>query len=1259
MQRESASPIMPAMTNQTLAPPQPVAINADLPVGQEADRIQSALEQHQVIIVAGETGSGKTTQLPKICLNAGRGRDGLIGHTQPRRLAARSVASRIAEELNEPLGQRVGYQVRFTEVRGEALQVKLMTDGILLAETRHDRDLKRYDTIIIDEAHERSLNIDFLLGYLKRLLPRRPDLKVIITSATIDVDRFSRHFNDAPVFEVSGRTWPVEVLYRPPIEHEDYAAGGPEAIVAAVEEIQALEKADETPSRGGDVLVFLPGEREIREAAHALRDAAVPHLDVLPLYARLSSGDQQRIFRPGGGARRVILATNVAETSITVPGIHYVIDTGVARISRYSPRSKVQRLPVEAISQASANQRAGRCGRIAPGVCIRLYSEDDFAQRPEFTDAEILRTNLASVILQMLTLRLGRIDRFPFIDPPDNRQIRDGYNLLFELEAVDGQRQLTRLGRRLAHLPVDPRLGRMLLEAHHQGSLEEALIAVAFLAIQDPRERPRDKQAQAQQKHAQDNDPTSDFATVVHLWQRFEEQRQALGSSALKTWCKHQYLNFMRMREWREVHRQLRLMCRELKLRFNTEPAGYDALHRALLSGLLSQIAQLKEGKEYTAARGRKAVLFPGSPVYKKPPKWIVAAELVETTQLYARMAARIDPAWCEPLAGHLVKRQYHEPHFSAKRAQVLAWEQVTLFGLVIVGKRRANYGRINPAEAREIFIRQGLVEGNYRTDARFFAHNQALLDEVESAEDKVRRRDLKVDDETLFQFYDARLPDDIVNGSGFEAWRRRAEADNPDVLLFDRSVVWQQEPENIANAYPDEFRVNGLEVPLDYQFSPGRESDGVTAVVPLAALGQITAERVDWLVPGLVEEKAIALVRALPKRLRRQLVPVPDTVRAALAGLEPDDSAGLREALAQRLFRLKGVRIQPDDWRDEGLDPHLRLNIRVVDENGDVLREGRDLDQLRQELSDVAVRPVAHESDALEQEGLTAWTFGDLPLQHPVKQAGMTVTTSPALTDEGDSVAIRLYFDADWAALLHRQGVARLGRLCLADRRKWLLEQLPHRKENGLLFAPTGQLRDLDEDLLQTVFLDGLCDPEQSEDAGPRTESDFQERLEALRGDLLHRAEAIDSDLHEILTRRHRINKRLKGKVSFALAFIYSDVQAQLDRLVYPGFMHRTPARWRGELVRYLDGILMRLDRSGGVPAREPMLVDELAEYWQRYSSKAERLRSENRHSVALEDFRWLLEEYRISLFAQPLGTRERVSAKRLERQWEELRYL
>ncbi|WP_312290229.1 ATP-dependent RNA helicase HrpA, partial [Stutzerimonas nitrititolerans] len=886
-----------------------------LPIAAKRDEIKAALEKHQVLVIAGETGSGKTTQLPKICLEIGRGVHGLIGHTQPRRLAARSVATRVAEEIGAPLGELVGYQVRFEDQSTERTLIKLMTDGILLAETQHDRFLEKYDTIIVDEAHERSLNIDFLLGFLKTLLPRRPDLKVIITSATIDLERFSKHFNDAPIIEVSGRTYPVETWYRPLAAETDEDGNRVEedltvdqGILAALDEIEAHEKS--VGKRPGDVLVFLPGEREIREAAEMLRKANLRFTEVLPLYARLTPGEQQKIFKPAAG-RKIVLATNVAETSLTVPGIRYVIDSGTARISRYSYRAKVQRLPIEAVSQASANQRKGRCGRVEPGICIRLYSEEDFLSRPEFTDPEILRTNLAAVILQMLHLRLGDIQDFPFIEPPDGKAISDGFNLLQELSAVNRENQLTPLGRQLARLPIDPRLGRMMLEAAQQGSLAEVLIVASALSVQDVRERPADRQQQADQAHAQWKDPDSDFAALINLWRGFEEKRQELGSNPLRSWCRKNFLNYLRLREWRDAHRQLTLIARELKLGagkavdgsghppyaksgsrrvenaegFSTRPAeavpttdtkvnaivrqqaeaseaaqkakSYAAVHKAILAGLLSQIGHKTEEGDFLGARQRRFWIHPSSVIGRKKPSWIMAAELVETTKLFARMVAKIEPDWIEPLAGHLIKKNHFEPHWEKKRGQVVAYEQVTLYGLIVVGKRPVHYGPVDPLAARELFIREGLVRGEINSRARALSANRQLLERMDELEAKARRRDILADEETLYAYYEARLPTDIYQTASFENWYKRESQKNPQLLVMrEEDVLARDAREVTAAQYPDTLRIGELQLPLDYHFEPNHPRDGVTLRVPAPLLPQLRAERLDWLVPGLIEAK-------------------------------------------------------------------------------------------------------------------------------------------------------------------------------------------------------------------------------------------------------------------------------------------------------------------------------------------------------------------------------------------------------------------
>ncbi|MCQ4273722.1 ATP-dependent RNA helicase HrpA, partial [Pseudomonas kuykendallii] len=922
-----------------------------LPIAAKRDEIKAALQKHQVLVIAGETGSGKTTQLPKICLEIGRGVHGLIGHTQPRRLAARSVATRVAEEIGTPLGERVGYQVRFEDQSTDGTLIKLMTDGILLAETQHDRYLEKYDTIIVDEAHERSLNIDFLLGYLKILLPRRPDLKVIITSATIDLERFSQHFNGAPIVEVSGRTYPVETWYRPLAAENDEDGNRVEddlsvdqGILAALDEIAAHEK--NVGKRPGDVLVFLPGEREIRDAAEMLRKANLRLTEVLPLYARLTPAEQQKIFKPAAG-RKIVLATNVAETSLTVPGIRYVIDSGTARISRYSYRAKVQRLPIEAVSQASANQRKGRCGRVEPGICVRLYSEEDFLARPAFTDPEILRTNLAAVILQMLHLRLGQIEDFPFIEPPDGKAISDGFNLLQELSAVSRENQLTPLGRQLARLPVDPRLGRMLLEAAQQGSLEEVLIVASALSVQDVRERPADRQQAADQAHAQWKDVDSDFAALINLWRGFEEKRQELGANPLRTWCRKNFLNYLRLREWRDAHRQLTLICRELQLspdgyrsaqRHPTKnvpqsapPAGgiersdthaaalssgnvaptpttdtrvnvvarqqaeaseaaqrarsYAAVHKAILSGLLSQVGQKTEDGDYLGARQRRFWVHPSSVIGRKKPNWIMAAELVETTKLFARMVAKIEPDWIEPLAAHLIKTNHFEPHWEKKRGQVVAYEQVTLYGMIVVGRRPVHYGPIDPPVARELFIREGLVRGEINSRARCLSANRELLERLDELEAKARRRDILADEETLFGYYDARIPQDIYQAASFENWYKRESAKNAGLLIMrEEDVLAREASEVTAAQYPDSLHIGELELSLEYHFEPNHPRDGVTLRVPAPLLPQLRSERLDWLVPGLLEAKAVALVRNLPKAIRKNFVPVPDFVRAALA---------------------------------------------------------------------------------------------------------------------------------------------------------------------------------------------------------------------------------------------------------------------------------------------------------------------------------------------------------------------------------------
>ncbi|WCE09101.1 ATP-dependent RNA helicase HrpA [Pseudomonas sp. JBR1] len=1269
-----------------------------LPIAAKREEIKRAIEGHQVVVIAGETGSGKTTQLPKICLELGRGVRGLIGHTQPRRLAARSVAARVAEEIGSPLGELVGYQVRFEDQSTDASLIKLMTDGILLAETQHDRFLERYDTIIVDEAHERSLNIDFLLGFLKTLLPRRPDLKLIITSATIDLERFSQHFDGAPIVEVSGRTYPVDTWYRPLSAEVDEDGerlvddlSVDQGILQALDEIEAHERS--VGQRPGDVLVFLPGEREIRDCAEVLRKAQLRFTEVLPLYARLTPAEQQKIFQPRPG-RKIVLATNVAETSLTVPGIRYVIDSGTARISRYSYRAKVQRLPIEAISQASANQRKGRCGRVEPGICIRLYSEEDFLGRPTFTDPEILRTNLAAVILQMLHLRLGRIEDFPFIEPPDGKAIKDGFTLLQELSAVDAEGRLLPLGRQLARLPVDPRLGRMLLEATEQGSLAEVLIVTSALSVQDPRERPADRQTQADQAHAQWKDPDSDFAALVNLWHGFEEQRQALGSNALRSWCRKHFLNYLRLREWRDAHRQLTLLCRELGLKArkteNPSPAsaetvdkpvlttdkrvnakaqqqaeaseaavrarGYAALHKAILAGLLSQIGQKSEDGDYLGARQRRFWIHPSSVIGRKKPTWIMAAELVETTKLFARMVAKIEPDWIEPVAGHLVKKTHLEPHWEKKRGQVVAFEQVTLYGLIVVGRRPVHFGPIDPPAARELFIREGLVRGEINSRAKCLAANRALLERLDELEAKARRRDILADEETLFDYYAARLPADVYQTATFDSWYRRESAKQPDLLLMrEEDVLAREASEVTATQYPDTLRLGELILPLSYEFDPTHPRDGVTLRVPAPLLPQLPPQRLDWLVPGLLYDRCVALVRNLPKALRKNFVPVPDFVRAALDKI-PFGEGSLHEALGRELQRMTGARIPDEAWpeAEAGLDPHLRMNLEVVDAQGKPLGEGRDLAEVTARFAQESQAALALPTQKRqEQRPVEAKAFAEVAAKTQQQVAGLSMTVYPALVDEQGTVREGRFATQAEASYQHRRALQRLLLQQLTEQAKFLRGKLPGLTELGLLHRELGRPEALVEDIL-LASLDAaiLADEAQL----PRDGAGLASLAERRKAGLTEQAERIARLTLEILKLWHGLQKKFKGRIDLAQAVALNDIKAQLASLVYPGFVRDTPLEWLKEYPRYLKAIEQRFDKLGSQVQRDRVWSGELAGLWEQYRARAAKHGQEGKRDANLELYRWMLEEYRVSLWAQQLGTRMPVSDKRLNKQWSQV---
>jgi len=1237
----------------------------DLPVSDRREEIAHAIQNNQVVVIAGETGSGKTTQLPKICLELGLSENGLIGHTQPRRLAARTVAARIAEELESELGQLVGYQVRFHDQVSDASKIKLMTDGILLAETQHDRLLKKYSVLIIDEAHERSLNIDFLLGYISQILPKRPDLKLIITSATIDLERFSQHFNHAPIIEVSGRTFPVDMLYRPLHELEEADEKEQDlqqGILAAVDELVTIDRQKRSGGPG-DILVFLPGEREIRETAESLRKAELRDTEIIPLYARLSLAEQNRVFheqRKTG--RRIVLATNVAETSLTVPGIRYVIDPGVARISRYSYRSKVQRLPIEAISQASANQRAGRCGRVAAGVCIRLYSEEDFKSRPAFTDAEIRRTNLAAVILSMLQLKLGDISRFPFIDPPDSRFINDGFKLLEELKAVDDKRHMTRIGRDLARLPVDPRIGRMLLEGVKLGVLREVMIIASALSVQDPRERPHDKRQAADEKHKLFADDDSDFMTLVKLWELYEEQRQALSQGQLRKWCQKHFISWVRMREWRDLHRQLHLSCRELGYRDSSvgevsAPADYASIHRSLLAGLLSHIGFKQEKGEYLGARNRRFWIFPGSNLFKKNPKWIMAAEMLETSRLYAHQVAKIEPQWIEQPASHLIKKSWMEPHWEQKRAQVVATEQVTLFGLIIVPRRKVHYGSIDPVASHEIFIRSALVEGEYTTRASFFAHNRALLESVEGLEAKSRRRDLLVDEESLYQFYADKLEalggGRIVNGQGFEHWRKEVEKKDPEALFMTQEDILQRSAGHITEqAYPDHLLMGDVRFQLNYHFEPGVENDGVTIDVPLALLSTLSVQRLDWLVPGMLADKVTALLRGLPKAIRKHFVPVPNYVEAfceAVSFAQGD----LFEALSHKLLRMTGTRVDADVLRQIELDVHHRFNIRVLDEAGKVLGAARDWEVLLKRYARRAEQVLqSSPSDTWGRKGLVSWDFTELPQSIMLKQAGgIEIEVYPALVDRGTSVDLQVFSRQSEAKQHNIRGVARLYLLGARDQARFAQRKMPHLNDAVMLSSQVFDRKHLEDEVLLAAVMRcaGL------HESLPRDAAAFKLRFDKVKGELYGVAEKVAAFTCNCHRTWHQINKLLSGRVSLETVPVLNDIKGQLARLFSRHYLTNTAPEWLEQYPRYLQAILIRLEKYQRDLRQNCLQSEDLQQWWQQYEKRFEQARVAGNVSEQLLEFRWLLEEYRVSLFAQQLGTRQSVSSKRLRKLLEE----
>lgn len=1321
----------------------------DLPVVARREEITRAIRDNQVVIVCGETGSGKTTQLPKICLGLGRGVAGMIGHTQPRRIAARTVAARIASELKTQLGHAVGYKVRFSDKVSGSTYVKLMTDGILLAETQGDPLFLAYDTLIIDEAHERSLNIDFLLGYLHQLLPKRPDLKLIVTSATIDAQRFSAHFGGAPVIEVSGRLYPVEVRYRPILPHlpcgrpvlvpdegadQGVASTGrdkpaernkdrPEGKSKHREREKdrdegALEQAildavDEIGRCGpGDVLVFLPGEREIRDTAEALRKHAVTEpgtgpgkgrmgAEILPLFARQSYSDQEKVFRPGGSSlRRIILATNVAETSLTVPGIRYVIDTGLARLNRYSYRNKVEQLQVEKISRASASQRAGRCGRVMSGVCIRLYAEEDYLSRTEFTDPEILRSSLAAVILRMKSLKIGAVEDFPFLDAPLPKMIADGYQLLAELGAVDESNALTPTGWRLAKFPIDPKIARMILAAKEENCLSEMLIIASALSVQDPRERPFERQEAADRAHQHFQDERSDFLSYLKLWAFFDDLlKHRKSNRKLLEQCQENFLSHRRLREWREVHGQLHTLVLETGLRPNEIPAGYDEIHRALLAGLLGNIGFKAEFKaeadgEYLGARGVRFSIFPGSVLRKAKPKWVVAAELAETARLYARGVARIDPSWIEKVAGGLCRTHYFDPHWEKKTAQVSAFERVTLYGLTVVPRRRVYYGAINPTEAREIFIRSALVAGEYVTHAPFFSHNRELIASIAALEHKTRRPDVLVDEQQIYAFYDAVIPQGISNGAAFEKWRRQAERDNQRLLYLTRDYLMRHAADSVTeDRFPDSMVAGGMRLPLAYRFEPGHVLDGVTLTLPLPLLNQLNAAQFDRLVPGLIREKLSWYLKALPKQIRRHVVPVPEFVTRFLEAQDkgPEGPGQLRqrpltEALAGFVQAKAGIAVPGDAWRGEQPPQHLLMNYKVVDDGGQELAMSRDLATLKAQLGQAAkltfAQPDSREGLPIERDGIERWDFGDLPEEIAFTRAGRKLVGYPAFAistgeDKGKDkaegkVSIRLFDTPEAAASSMRGGVRQLLWFELKEQMKQLEKDLS--MAAGRLGGQGGQARHLGQAILQMQPLIGADALKEDmltaiadrafigEDALPRSEQAFSAQRQRARARLPAVREAMARLMQDIAAGCHMLLGRLGGsgaRQGAALGKgmtgeIHAQLHAQLKKLVYPGFLKRTPRDRLQHLPRYLKAMVLRLDKYPGNPERDQRHAAAIAGLWRQYEQRLEKHHKAGLDDPALAEFRWQIEELRVSLFAQELKTPCPVSIKRLQKLWE-----
>ena len=1220
----------------------------ELPVAQQRNDIKSAIEQNQVVVIAGETGSGKTTQLPKMLLELGYGRKGTIGHTQPRRLAARSVAARIGEELQDHNKTQVGYKIRFQDETAPTTAIKLMTDGMLLSELQQDPLLLQYDAIIIDEAHERSLNIDFLLGVLHTLLPKRRDLKLVITSATIETERFSKHFHDAPVLTVTGRTYPVEVRYRPP--REDGKAADADVLQGVCDAVEELQRESE-----GDILIFASGEREIRDYAEAIGDLKLRSTEVLPLYARLSSHEQNRVFQ-AHSQRRVVIATNVAETSLTVPGIRFVIDPGTVRMSRYSYRTKVQRLPIEPISQASANQRKGRCGRIGPGICIRLYSEDDFLQRPEYTDPEILRTNLAAVILQMSALRLGDIRQFPFVQKPDERFVKDGLNLLEELHAIEPGRkaerpQLTDTGRQLSRLPLDPRLARMVLAGQQYGCVREMLVITAALSIQDPRERPHDAQQKADEWHQRFRDKSSDFMAFLNLWNYIKEQQKALSGNQFRKQMGREFIHFMRLREWQDIYTQSRQTVREMGLSINDEAATYEQVHRALIAGLLSQVGFKEDRHEYQGTRQSRFHIFPGSGLFGKPPKWVVTAELAETSKLYARINADIDPLWVEEAASHLVKKQYLEPHFEKKKGSVIADEQVTLLGLILVPRRRVQYGPVAPVKAREIFIREALVNSQLTRKLPFIQHNLKLISDIQALEAKSRRRDILVDEEVLFEAYDRAIPEGIYNEKLLAGWWHKAAKKEPKLLFFERDDLIAGETEHITeNEYPEFWRQGNLRLPLSYHFEPNAEDDGVSVNIQLGILNQVKLEGFDWHIPALREERIAHLIKSLPKALRRNFVPAPNFAGAIMADVEPMQGR-LTDAMATKLRRMTGVTVPEENWDESSLPAHLRMNFKIFD-GKKLVSQGRDLQSLQQQLSGkVQQRLEKTAGDDISREQVDSWDFDDLPEVITERQQGFELKAYPGLINKGKGqVALQLFDNPEQAKQHHKTGVRELLLQQIPSPVKHLQKSLSNKAKLAMYFNPWGKVDALIADCIAAA-VDGLIQEQIEQGNKLRDKQSFGQLKDVVRANLNERVEKIALEVEQCLLLSQQVRKALKGKIPLDQIQSRGDIQDQLDNLVFAGFVSAYGSHRLSDIVRYLKAIQRRLEKLPVDPNKDRLMTLTLANLEEQYKAVVKAY--ENKGSVVPDDvaeIRWMIEELRVSFFAQTLGTKYPVSEKRVK---------